>query len=91
MKTKFPPNEYTDLDCKFNDFGDGLETPRLTEDEQLSLECETTLEELESVLKTFQDNKSPGEDGFTKEFYEAFYGIARKPSSQLLQRCLSQR
>jgi len=53
LKTKFPPNEYTDLDDKFNDFVDGLEIPRLTKDEQLSLECETTLEELESVLKTF--------------------------------------
>ena len=75
MKTKFPPNEYTDLDDKFNDFVDGLEIPRLTGDEQLSLECETTLEELESVLKAFQNNKSPGEDGFTKEFYEFFFGI----------------
>ena len=39
------------------------------------MECETTLEELESVLKTFQNNKSPGEDGFTKEYYESFFGI----------------
>jgi len=75
LKTKFPPNEYTDLNDKFNDFLDGLEIPRLTEDEQLSLECETTLEELESVLKTFQNNKSPGKDGFTKEFYGSFFGI----------------
>ena len=34
-----------------------------------------TLDELKNVLKSFQNNKSPGEDGFSKEFYETFFDL----------------
>ena len=34
-----------------------------------------TLEECEKVLKTFEDNKSPGEDEFTAEFYKHFFDL----------------
>ena len=37
------------------DFFDGLDIPHLDE-----------LEELKDALMSFSDNKSPGEDGFTK-------------------------
>ena len=32
-------------------------------------------EELLNALKGFKENKSPEEDGFTKEFYEAFFDL----------------
>ena len=31
------------------------------------------------ALKSFSNNKSPGNDGLTKEFYEAFWIDLKKP------------
>ena len=33
------------------------------------------MEECRNVLETFEDNKSPGEDGFTAEFYKDFFDL----------------
>lgn len=32
-------------------------------------------EELLNALKGFEENKTPGEDGFTEEYYEAFFDL----------------
>ena len=37
-----------------------------------------TLEELKDALASFADKKSPGEDGFTKEFYQTFFDLIGK-------------
>ena len=63
----------SNYDNKFEDFIEGLDIPQLSEEEQEPLETELTLEELKAALASFADNKSPGEDGFTKEFYEFFF------------------
>ncbi|KAL9959874.1 hypothetical protein ACROYT_G033243 [Oculina patagonica] len=34
-----------------------------------------TLEECKKILESFEDNKSPGEDGFTAEFYKHFFDL----------------
>ena len=52
--------------------------PQLNVEEQESLEKDLTIEELKDALTSFADNKSPGEDGFTKEFYEAFFDLLGK-------------
>ena len=44
-------------------------------EERDSLEYDFTNEELKEVVSSFSDNKTPGEDGFTKEFYEFFYDL----------------
>ena len=54
-------------------FTEGLNIPQLNVEEQESLENDLTFEELKDTLTSFADNKSPGEDGFTKEFYEVFF------------------
>ena len=41
----------------------------------MALEVEITLDEIKEVLKSLQNNKSPGEDGFSKEFYEKFFDL----------------
>ena len=41
----------------------------------MSLESNLTLGEIKNVLKSFQNNKSPGEDGFSKEFYDTFFDL----------------
>ena len=58
---------------KFEDFIEGLDIPQLSKEEQEPLETELTLEELKAALASFANNKSPAEDGFTKEFYELFF------------------
>ena len=40
-----------------------------------SLKKDLTINELREALTSFADNKSPGEDGFTKEFYQTFFDI----------------
>ena len=37
-----------------------------------SLEGPLSYEECKNVLESFQNDKSPGEDGFTVEFYKSF-------------------
>ena len=36
------------------------------------------MEELKDALASFTDKKSPGEDGFTKEFFQAFFDLIGK-------------
>ena len=38
-----------------------------------TLECDGTLQECERVIKNFKNNKSPGWDGLTAEFYKTFW------------------
>ena len=53
--------------------------PQLTEDQ--SKDCEFVLSEkdLLLVLKSMPNNKSPGNDGLTKEFYEVFWDDVKTP------------
>ena len=52
-----------------------LEIPQLTEDMRDKLEGPLTYEECKEALSSFSENKSPGEDGFTAEFYIKFFDI----------------
>ena len=52
-----------------------MEITELQDLEKEGLEEEITLEECKEVLKTFSSGKSPGEDGFTWEFYNCFFDL----------------
>ena len=56
-----------------------IEIPHLNKEQ--SLECELPLLESEflNALKSMQNNKSPGNDGLTKEIYEAFWEDLKNP------------
>ena len=69
---------------KFNDFIGDLNIPQLNEEEQSFLEKVLTISELKEALTFFGDNKFPGEDGFTKEFYQTFFDLLCK---DLLNSC----
>ena len=47
--------------------------PKLSDDERDKLEGPLKFDECKKVLETFQNDKSPGEDGFTAEFYKFFF------------------
>ena len=60
----------------FSDFVSGLDIPKVSDEENALIEKALTIEELKaSLLKSFQNNKTPGDDGLPKEFYEAFFDI----------------
>ena len=59
----------------FYDFGRNLQFAKLSDEEMLDLDGEITLEECETILNTFQNGKSPGDDGYTAEFYKQFFSL----------------
>ena len=58
-----------------NHFIEQLDIPKLMDEERDRIEGPITLEECKIALDTFQANKTPGEDGFTVEFYKYFIGL----------------
>ena len=51
----------------------GENTKRLSENDSSSLEGEITYSEILSALKSMKNGKSPGNDGFTTEFFKFFW------------------
>ena len=56
------------LNNDFNAFVEDIDTPQLSPEESMALESNLSLDELKNVLKSFQNNNSPDEDGFSKNF-----------------------
>ena len=52
---------------------DDTNIPVLTDEEQKDCKGTISLEECHKVLKAFQNNKSPGNDGLPTEFYKTFW------------------
>ena len=68
--TKLNENYQTNLE----QFVDNTPTlPSLTEEEQLLCEGNITLEEFKECLQLFKNNKSPGCDGLSIEFFKTFW------------------
>ncbi|KAL9959075.1 hypothetical protein ACROYT_G036156 [Oculina patagonica] len=59
----------------FDEFIREIEIPELNNEEQETMEGIFTLEECKKILESFEDNKSPGKDGFTAEFYKHFFDL----------------
>ena len=59
----------------FKTFIANLELTKLEDSVSSELEGEITLRECKDILCTFSSGKSPGEDGFTCEFYNCFFFI----------------
>jgi exonuclease III len=60
-------NEWNEEDFK------NLEHPTLTEEESKNLEGLITMEELTCAIKNLKNEKTPGTDGFTAEFFKFFF------------------
>ena len=70
------PNKTTATLNEFLQFTNNLEIPQLTEDMRDKIEGPLTYEECKEALSSFSNwDKSPGEDGFTTEFYIKFFDI----------------
>ena len=64
---------------KDNIFLNDHSLPKLSDHQKLLCDKELTLEELKESLLTFKNNKSPGTDGITVEFYRKFWDQIGKP------------
>ena len=60
---------------QFEQYTDDVQLPQLSIEERESLEGLLTFEECKNILTTFKNDKSPGEDGFTAEFYSTFFDL----------------
>ena len=60
---------------EYDSFIQELCLPKLSDEERDELEGLLTYNECKQVLETFQNDKSPGEDGFTVEFYKFFFEL----------------
>ena len=58
-----------------NAFLNELNIPKLSEEQKQSCEGEISLEECKDVLDSFQNNKSPGNDGLPIEFYKTCWDL----------------
>ena len=62
-----------------NNFFENIILPVLTQEQKQDCEKEISEKEVIDALKSFSNNKSPGNDGLTKEFYEAFWSELKEP------------
>ena len=60
---------------EYDSFTQELRLPKLSDEERDELEGLLRYDECKQVLETFQNDKSPGEDGFTVEFYKFFFEL----------------
>ena len=77
-KSKLTNVPLSEQELGLNDFIQNLEIPRLSNEEQATFEHDLTVQEIKNVLHSFKKNKTPGEDGFSKEFYETFFDLLKQ-------------
>ena len=58
-----------------DEFLRGINSKMLTDEQREKLEAKITITEYFGALKSFQKNKTPGNDGLTIEFYLAFWDL----------------
>ena len=58
-----------------DEFTEHLKIPKLSDADRDRIEGPLSYEECKKALDTFQNNKAPGEDGFTVEFYMFFFDL----------------
>ena len=69
-------SKQVNIDCQeSSQFFDNPNIPKLTDDWKKLCEGKVSIEEVSEVLKTFKDNKVPGNDGLPAELYKTFWHL----------------
>ena len=76
-ETLFRNTSANTSDCER--FLNEVSVPKLNYEDTRICECDVNELELLKALKSMQNNKSPGNDGLTKEFYETFWNEIKNP------------
>ena len=71
---------------KVDTFLNKMSLPKLDNQKAFSYEGPVTETELLNALKSMSNDKSPGNDGLTKEFYETFWNEIKNPLISSIQR-----
>ena len=71
------PSQNNPQENDVDEFIEYLKISKLTDTDRDRMEGPLSYEECKKALDTFQNNKAPGEDGFTVEFYTFFFRSAR--------------
>ena len=79
------------LDDEEANFFLGQPTKKLTDEQKSSLEKDITLEDVANAMKLMKNNKSPGEDGITIEFYKTYFNIIGEDLLEVFQCGLNNR
>ena len=74
-KSKLTDVSLSEQKLGLNDFIQNLKIPRLSNEEQATFEHDLTVQEIKNMLHSFEKDKTPGKNGFTKEFYENFFDL----------------
>ena len=75
LTSRISQENINDYDDHFALFTLNPQNPKLSKDEASEVEHDLTKDELLNALKGFQRGKTPGDDGFKKEFYETFFEL----------------
>ena len=59
-------------------------TQTLTDEDRATGEGEITLDELFTAIKSFANDKSPGCDGLTADFYQTFFNVIGKDLAEVI-------
>ena len=68
-------SDLTFAETSYDTFTDNVESSKLSEDVKETLEGPLTYEKFKKILETFQNDKAPGEEGFTVKFYTSFFEL----------------
>ena len=85
LRKKFNGNLHTSKEVIFS-FLENINLPTLTNEQALECEGITSETELLKALKSMKNDKSPGNDGITKEFYEFFWDDIKNSLSESIKK-----
>ena len=63
--------------AEFHQVASDLSLPKISDDEREVLEGVLSFDECKEAFESLNDNTSPGEDGFTIEFFKYFFQCYR--------------
>ena len=75
----YKTNDSVEASDSIEAFLNSLNIPKLSEQQRKSWEGRISTEECRTIIETFQNNKSPGNDGLPIEFYKSCWDLISKP------------
>ena len=80
-------NHDPDIAEKISSFLNNLDIPKLSEEQKISCEGKIAPDECFRLLDTFQNNKTPGDDGVPIEFYKNFWPLVNECFIRCVNEC----
>ena len=71
-------NPYASGNIPSEEFLKGMNSKMLTDEQRERVDTRITITEYFGALKSFEKNKTPGNNGLTIEFYLAFWNLVRE-------------